>query len=440
IQGNDGPAGPQGLAGADGNDGADGAQGPTGADGAQGPAGADGNDGADGAQGIQGNDGPTGPSGADGNDGADGVQGPQGIQGNDGPAGPQGLAGIDGADGAQGPQGLQGIQGNDGPAGPQGLAGADGADGAQGPQGIQGNDGPAGPQGLAGADGADGAQGPQGIQGNDGPIGPTGADGAQGPQGPTGAVGPAGDPATDDQTLSTNGDPGDISISGGNTISLNVNDADFDPTNELQTLSQTGTDVTLSNGGGSISVADNDNDPTNEIQDASQVSYTNTTSGLAATNTQAAIDELAATSTDDQYDDEVLLRVPIDVDDAGKTVVTNETTIQEVIQAIAPITSKAARIFYPPSIAVDASSTGTGRKIDLHDQYITQFGSPMVSSNLAPTAIPTYANTELYYYVTHYDNSVFDNVSVDEFGEMTYDVIATPTDYNSLINVVFVVK
>ena len=145
-------------------------------------------------------------------------------------------------------------------------------------------------------------------------------------------------------------------------------------------------------------------------------------------------------NTDDQYDDEVLLRVPIDVDDAGKAVVTNETTVQEVIQAIAPITSKAARIFYPPSIAVDASTTGMGRTINLHTQYTAQFGSPMVASNLAPGTIPTYANTELYYYVTYYDNMVFENVSVDEFGVMTYDVKATPTDYNSLINVVFVVK
>jgi hypothetical protein len=64
----------------------------------------------------------------------------------------------------------------------------------------------------------------------------------------------------------------------------------------------------------------------------------------------------------------------------------------------------------------------------------------MVASNLAPGAIPTYANTELYYYVTFYDDTVFDNVSVNEFGVMTYDVITTPTDYNSLINVVFVVK
>jgi hypothetical protein len=42
---------------------------------------------------------------------------------------------------------------------------------------------------------------------------------------------------TDAQLLSTNGAAGNISISDGNTIALNVNDADSDPTNELQDLS-----------------------------------------------------------------------------------------------------------------------------------------------------------------------------------------------------------
>ncbi|MDM9632858.1 hypothetical protein QU605_15400, partial [Robiginitalea sp. M39] len=62
-----------------------------------------------------------------------------------------------------------------------------------------------------------------------------------------------------------------LTISEGTTdvtvdLSSLVDDADADPTNELQTLSQSGTDVTLSDGGGTISVADNDNDSSNEIQ------------------------------------------------------------------------------------------------------------------------------------------------------------------------------
>ena len=45
-----------------------------------------------------------------------------------------------------------------------------------------------------------------------------------------------------------------------------VDDADADPANEMQTLTQTGPDVTLSNGGGTISVNDADADATNEIE------------------------------------------------------------------------------------------------------------------------------------------------------------------------------
>ncbi|PCJ90690.1 MAG: hypothetical protein COA50_17040, partial [Flavobacteriaceae bacterium] len=140
--------------------------------------------------------------------------------------------------------------------------------------------------------------------------------------------------------------------------------------------------------------------------------------------------------TDDQDASEVNSDTPVDTDGDGAP----EATVEDVIQAIAPIVSKAARIFYPPSIAVDASSTGTGRTLNLHTEYTNQFATPDVASTGAPVAIPTYLATELYYYVTYYDPVVFDNVSISAAGVMTYDVIATPTDYNSLINVVFVVQ
>ncbi|MDM9632847.1 hypothetical protein, partial [Robiginitalea aurantiaca] len=80
--------------------------------------------------------------------------------------------------------------------------------------------------------------------------------------------------STDDQDLTgatLTGSSLQIDIENGNSATVDlaslVDDADADPTNELQTLSQSGTDVTLSDGGGTISVADNDNDSSNEIQD-----------------------------------------------------------------------------------------------------------------------------------------------------------------------------
>jgi hypothetical protein len=142
-------------------------------------------------------------------------------------------------------------------------------------------------------------------------------------------------------------------------------------------------------------------------------------------------------------DSEVNLATPLDVDEGGVGSPTNETTVQEVIQAIAPITSKAARIFYPPSIAVDASTNGTFN-VDLYAQYIAQFGSPTAASAGAPLTVPTYAATDLYYYVTYADPSVFNTnpgaMTINASGVLSYEIIGQPADYNSLINVVFVVK
>ncbi|MBU2998091.1 hypothetical protein KO500_16740, partial [Cellulophaga baltica] len=100
---------------------------------------------------------------------------------------------------------------------------------------------------------------------------------------------------------------------------------------------------------------------------------------------------------------------------------------------------KASKIFYPPSIAVDASTNGTFT-IDLYDQYVSQYGSPAVASAGAPAAIPTYGATELYYYVTYADPTVFGTMTIDANGTLSYEIVGQPSDYNSLINVVFVVK
>ena len=144
-------------------------------------------------------------------------------------------------------------------------------------------------------------------------------------------------------------------------------------------------------------------------------------------------------STDNQDASEVNLVSAIDSDGDSA----NETTVEAVVQAITPITSASGRIFYPPSIALDASTLGTD-SVDLYQEYINQFGSPVVSSEAV--AIPTYGRTELYYYVTYADPSVFgngtsvQNMSVTTNGVLSYEIFNQPTDYNALINVVFVVK
>ena len=80
------------------------------------------------------------------------------------------------------------------------------------------------------------------------------------------------DPNNEIQTISTDGVAGNISISDGASLNINVDDADSDATNEIQTISRTDDVLILTDGGPGIDLADLrspanlDNDPANEIQ------------------------------------------------------------------------------------------------------------------------------------------------------------------------------
>ncbi|MEB8347450.1 hypothetical protein OO010_15455, partial [Flavobacteriaceae bacterium KMM 6898] len=255
----------------------------------------------------------------------------------------------------------------------------------------------------------------------------------------------------------------------GGSVTIDADDADADPTNELADLNLAANILTLSNpatggnqvdlssyvntdtqdlsidatgkiislvDGGSVTIDadDADSDPANEYNTAFAVNGANLELTDLGNTLSVPLTDLG---TDDQTAAEVNVVTPVDVD--GDSVLDN--TVEEVIQAIAPITSKAARIFYPPSIAVDASANGTFT-IDLYAQYIAQYGSPTVGSAGAPAALPTYTSAELYYYVTYADPTVFNTgtMSIAADGKLTYTIVGQPSDYNSLINVVFVVK
>ena len=82
--------------------------------------------------------------------------------------------------GPKGDKGEAGERGPIGPIGPQGLTGPRGADGQQGLQGIQGERGQDGQPGPKGERGEPGPQGLQGIQGAPGPKGENGRDGRDG--------------------------------------------------------------------------------------------------------------------------------------------------------------------------------------------------------------------------------------------------------------------
>ena len=99
-----------------------------------------------------------------------------------GPKGDKGEPGERGPQGASGQQGERGPQGDTGPRGADGVPGPQGPAGDPGPRGADGLQGPAGETGPRGADGLPGPAGPAGPAGPVGLTGPKGADGVGIPQ------------------------------------------------------------------------------------------------------------------------------------------------------------------------------------------------------------------------------------------------------------------
>lgn len=113
--------------------------------------------------------------------------------------------------------------------------------------------------------------------------------------------------------------------------------------------------------------------------------------------------------------------------------------------------NKSVKFFYMPSIVFDTSEDKQNVVIDLFAEYKKQFdlknkmqvvGEPQnyFISQGAPEIIPYFENpTDLYYYVTDFDTSVFEVLSITAEGVMTYNVKAAATDA-TIMNIVFVVK
>lgn len=121
-----------------------------------------------------------------------------------------------------------------------------------------------------------------------------------------------------------------------------------------------------------------------------------------------------------------------------------------------------AKVFYMPSIVINTSTitpAGVEWKRNLYGEYIAQFtgkefvpdtstggnissnnSAKFIKSTSAPAVIPNIPSaTSLHYYVTDYDATALEIISIDDNGIMTYKVKGTGTDY-SFVNIVFVVK
>lgn len=104
---------------------------------------------------------------------------------------------------------------------------------------------------------------------------------------------------------------------------------------------------------------------------------------------------------------------------------------------------KAVKFFYMPSVAFDTSEDRTNQVKDLYEEYAKQFSmqkNSVVSVGAPSEGIPYFQKaTDLYYYITEYDTSVFQNVTISADGKMKYDVKKAATDC-SFVNIVFVVR
>lgn len=103
-------------------------------------------------------------------------------------------------------------------------------------------------------------------------------------------------------------------------------------------------------------------------------------------------------------------------------------------------TAKNTRWFYAPAVTINASDTISNTTLDLYQEYMDQFTDPAIRSTGAPTSLPFYSASELWYFVSAHDDTVIDNISIDASGVMTYDIIDVPFDNYTIVNVIFLIK
>ena len=101
--------------------------------------------------------------------------------------------------------------------------------------------------------------------------------------------------------------------------------------------------------------------------------------------------------------------------------------------------------FYMPSIviptAADQVPSGQFGRINLYEYYKAQFSTSYVRNANATTTLPIYVPSDLDYYITWYDNTVFTNVSVNSLGILTYEVLPNAeVTIGSFMNIIFAVR
>ncbi|MGJ8739011.1 MAG: hypothetical protein ACSHXE_20555, partial [Zobellia laminariae] len=238
--------------------------------------------------------------------------------------------------------------------------------------------------------------------------------------------------ASDDQTLSTDGNPGNVSISEGNAINLNVDDADANASNEIQTLTSTDGSVTLTPSG-------NDYDLSVAVVDGTEtkVESGNANVTVSGDGSTASPYQISSVDLDEQNATEVLLDAPFDVD--GDTV--NETTVQEALEDLAANASDNQQVSSAvgtPNETVDIDlERGGSTTINIQDADADVTNELTLLGNGSPTVTPsnsgvTYVDEvagQLYVYDGTTWNAVGGNASPDLDGDPNNEIqTITSTD------------
>ncbi|BDU26932.1 hypothetical protein FLGSB24_36760 [Flavobacterium sp. GSB-24] len=116
---------------------------------------------------------------------------------------------------------------------------------------------------------------------------------------------------------------------------------------------------------------------------------------------------------------------------------------------IKQVKSAMPNFFYAPSVAVPTHNQSGAllsgpQTLDVYSLYARQFGyhqgSGQARSNNA-SVLPVLAPADLDYFVTYFDSTVFDSVSISASGVITYSIKAgAAISENSFMNIVFKVK
>ncbi|MAN26413.1 MAG: hypothetical protein CMH14_03705, partial [Mesonia sp.] len=129
----------------------------------------------------------------------------------------------------------------------------------------------------------------------------------------------------------------------------------------------------------------------------------------------------------------------------------NDIVVMDAQGILKKVKAAMPKFFYMPSILVPTSpdqvpAGETYGEIDLYQKYQEQFGGtgsvPLVTnSSNAGNTLPVLPATELNYYVTWYDTSVFSDVSISDTGVLNYSVDgSSEVTESSFMNIVFEVK